>query len=86
MRRIALNDRWTGAKVTSSASSSVTDASYFRSQIIARAIGKPKTKAPAIANVNSVSKFGSKRNLPTDIFHSTNRSKKPSTVRHGDGL
>ena len=33
------------------------DASYFSSQIIASAIGKPMTKAPAIANVNSVTGF-----------------------------
>ena len=43
--------------------------------MIARAIGKPRTKAPAIAIVNSVSKCGSARNLLTDIFSFHNRSK-----------
>jgi hypothetical protein len=75
------NARWSGTKVTSPASNSAIDASYFRSQMIARAIGKPRTKAPAIAIVNSVSKFGSARNLLTDIFHSTEAKTVDRTTR-----
>jgi hypothetical protein len=37
-------------------------------QIIAIAIGKPRTKAPATAKVNSVSKFTSGRNRSTDML------------------
>jgi hypothetical protein len=52
-------------------------------QIIASAIGKPKTKAPAIARLNSVSKFASGRNM---LFLRRAESKKPSPGRCGDGF
>lgn len=55
-------------------------------QIIASAIGKPKTKAPAIAKLNSVTKFASGRDLSTDMLSSPTRGKQqPSSGRCGDG-
>jgi len=53
--------------VTSSASNSVTDAPYFSSQIIASAIGRPSTKAPAIAPAKISLRTGGEGVLPLHL-------------------
>jgi hypothetical protein len=51
-----------------------------QTQIIASAIGNARAKAPAIARVNSVSKFGSWGNLSTDMLISPTRGKQEAVT------
>jgi hypothetical protein len=58
-----------------------------QTQIIASAIGKPTAKAPAIAKVNSESKFASGYALSADMLLAPlGKMKKPPPGRCGDGV